>query len=76
MNFNELRRDYSRVTSTIVGSIVESLREPDFDLDEGIVRLLDHDEKCVWFRLFESDLQEFDSEMALATWTVEVSLID
>ena len=74
MNSKNSNRDYSRATPTIVGSIVEFFSQSGIDLDDGVVRLIDHDEKCIWFGLFESDHQELDSKLALATWTVEISL--
>lgn len=73
MNPKDPKHDYSRVTSAIVSSIVESLGQPELDLDEGILRMRDHDEKCIWFGLYESDHGGDNIELVLATWSVEVS---
>jgi hypothetical protein len=75
MNPSKPKPDFSRITFAIVNSIVDSLGEPDFDLDEGTIRFIDRDEKCVWLGLYETDdTGDGIAESVVATWTIEVSL--
>ena len=64
----------SWVTRIILESIHDHLADPDFDLDEGEVRLVDRDERCIYFGLFETNPETggLQKEPAII-WIVEVS---
>ena len=63
----------TRVAKSILHSIHQHLAEPDFDLDEGDVQLIDRDECGLYFGLFEVDsgTGHFSSELSIL-FTVEV----
>ena len=64
----------SRVTQAILESIHDHLADPDFDLDEGEVRLIDRDERYIYFGLFEANPETGNllGQPAII-WIVEVS---
>lgn len=63
-----------RITQTIVNSIATLFAEPQFDCDEGEVRLIDRDDHCVWLGLFAADDEgELVGKAPIATWTIETS---
>ncbi|MGI9469690.1 MAG: hypothetical protein ACR2OA_21390 [Rubripirellula sp.] len=63
-----------RVTKSILDSIHYHLADPDFEQDEGEVQLIDHDEACLYFGLFEADPEsgKLSADPSII-WTVEVS---
>lgn len=61
------------ITKCIVNSLADAFADPEFDLDEGMIRFLDRDESCIWLGLFPIDENGEPSTDPTATWTVEVS---
>ena len=62
-----------RITKAILNTIHHHLSDPDFNQDEGEIKLIDQDEACLYFGLFETDEQtgSLCGEPAVI-WTVEV----
>ncbi|MCO8121329.1 hypothetical protein NHH03_06240 [Stieleria sp. TO1_6] len=62
-----------RVTKSILNTIHYHLADPDFDQDEGEIKLIDQDESCLYFGLFEADEEtgNLSGEPSII-WTVEV----
>lgn len=62
-----------RVTRSILNTIHFHLADPDFDQDEGEIQLVDQDQACLYFGLFETDEEtgNLSPEPAII-WTVEV----
>ena len=72
---NQSRRKIaSKVSKCLLDSIHDHLANPDFDLDEGEVRLIDSDDCTLYFGLLEidSDTGELGAEPVIV-WSVEVS---
>jgi hypothetical protein len=64
----------SKVTKCFVDSIHDHLTTPEFDLDEGEIKLIDQDESTLYFGLFEVD--EVTGELGTKPtiiWSIEVS---
>ena len=66
--------DLERIDRTILNSLADLFAEPDFDNDDGEVRFLDRDDRCVWLGLFLTD-EEGNSigDEPIAFWTIEVT---
>ena len=74
MNHGNERSSPDRVRQTILNTLLEVFAEPDFDSDSGVVRLLDHDEECVWLGLFATnDDGEIITSTPTEVFTIEVS---
>jgi hypothetical protein len=62
------------VTQLIVQQIAAAFRTPVVMAGVGVLRLLDHDESCVWIGLFqESDHGDSLPINPLMTWTIDAS---
>jgi hypothetical protein len=65
---------FAAVTQLIVQEIAAVFRTSVLIADVGVLRLLDHDESCVWIRLFpESDHGESLPINPVMTWTIDAS---
>ena len=62
-----------RVTKSILSTIHQQLAEPDFDEDAGEIKLIDQDDACLYYGLFEpeSTSGKPGTEPSII-WTVEV----
>lgn len=68
------KHGFEAVTQLIVQQIAAAFRTPVFIADVGVLRLLDHDDSCVWIGLFpESDNGECSAVKPLWTWTIDAS---
>jgi hypothetical protein len=66
--------DFEAVTQLVVQQIAALFRTPVLIADVGVLRLLDHDESCVWIGLFpESDHGESSPIKPVMTWTIDAS---
>ena len=63
-----------RITQAIMNTLENTFAEPEFDSDNGVVKFLDRDARCVWLGLFHAD-EEGDviGEAPAITWTIEVT---
>lgn len=63
-----------RITQTVLNNIAVLFAEPDFDMDQGKIRFLDRDDRCVWLGFFPThEEQDGIIDAPTATWTIEVS---
>ncbi len=63
-----------KITRSILDSIHHYLADPEFDQDEGELRLIDQDENCLYFGLFGADHDSGNVAVDPSIiWTVEVS---
>ena len=68
------KHGFEVVTQLIVQQIAATFRPPVFIADVGVLRLLDHDESCVWIGLFpELDHCEHLPIKPVMTWTIDAS---
>jgi hypothetical protein len=63
-----------RITRTIIETLANLFAEPEFDNDDGVVKFLDRDDKCVWLGLFPTNEDgEVINDAPSVTWTIEIS---
>ena len=63
-----------RITRTIIDTLANLFTEPEFDNDDGVVKFIDRDDKCVWLGLFPiNENGESTDDSPSVTWTIEVS---
>jgi len=76
MNQGNAERKPDRVKQAILNTIVEVFGEPEFDNDLGVVRFLDHDERCVRLGLFTTnDDGEITATAPAEVFTIAVSRV-
>jgi hypothetical protein len=68
------KHGFEAVTQLIVQQIAAAFRIPVLIADVGVLRLLDHDESCVWIGLVpESNHGECSPTKPVMTWTIDAS---
>lgn len=61
------------ITRKLTATIHHHLSDPDFDLDDGEIQLIDHDHESLYFGLFETDEDTgLLKEEPSIIWTIEV----
>lgn len=63
----------NKLTSTILNSIAHLFADPEFDADQGEVKLLGTDESCIILGLFPYDEFGEVASQPSQKWTIEVS---
>jgi hypothetical protein len=68
------KHGFEAVTQLIVQQIAATFRTSVLIADVGVLRLLDHDDACVWLGLFpiEEDV-EHPAQEPVMTWTIDAS---